>query len=147
MGKREKQKQKHERRNRGRSSFSYLQEDQDFDDTPRLSPSGEEPVDDSNAEEEEDDADEATISHENQSHDMPSKFLLYQQSVQVCVPILKKLDLCQWAYAWFSWLLGWMMKCARFKIVSFCVFLGEFTSSQIYGLLCDFFVLIEKLIM
>ncbi|XP_047158566.1 uncharacterized protein LOC124829144 [Vigna umbellata] len=82
MGKREKQKQKHERRNRGRNSFSYLQEDQDFDDTPRLSPSGEEPVDDSNAEEEEDDADEATISHENQSHDMPSKFLLYQQSVQ-----------------------------------------------------------------
>ncbi|WVZ02431.1 hypothetical protein V8G54_023237 [Vigna mungo] len=82
MGKREKQKLKHERRNRGRNSFSYLQEDQDFDDTPRLSPSGEEPVDDSNAEEEEDDADEATISHENQSRDMPSKFLLYQQSVQ-----------------------------------------------------------------
>ncbi|KAL9296863.1 hypothetical protein ACSQ67_022759 [Phaseolus vulgaris] len=84
MGKRDKQKQRQERRNRGRGSFSYLQEDQDIDDTPRISPSGEEASDDSNEEQEEDDAadDEATINHENQSQDMPSKFLLYQQSVQ-----------------------------------------------------------------
>jgi len=127
MGKRDKQKQRQERRNRGRGSFSYLQEDQDIDDTPRISPSGEEASDDSNEEQEEDDAadDEATINHENQSQDMPSKFLLYQQSVQVCVPNLKRLYLCQWAYAWFSWLLGWMMKCTRFKLVSFCAkFMG-----------------------
>ncbi|RDX82303.1 hypothetical protein CR513_36921, partial [Mucuna pruriens] len=83
MGKREKQKQ---RGHRGRGSFNYLEEDHDFDDTApfssssRLSPSDEEKeeesVDDSNEEE------ETKKSDENQSHDMPSKFLLYQQSVQ-----------------------------------------------------------------
>ncbi|CAJ1979153.1 unnamed protein product [Sphenostylis stenocarpa] len=82
MGKREKQKQRHGRGHRGRGSVSYLQEDHDIDDTPRLSPSDEEAVDDSNEEQEEEDDDEATINYENQSQDMPSKFLLYQQSVQ-----------------------------------------------------------------
>ena len=80
---------------RGRGSFNYLQEDHDFDDTPRPSPSEEECADDSNEEKEEEEEEEEE-GHENQSHDMPSKFLLYQQSVQVCVPILKKLYLCQW---------------------------------------------------
>ncbi|KAH1220684.1 hypothetical protein GmHk_12G034263 [Glycine max] len=79
MGKREKQKQRHEKGHRGRGSFNYLQEDHDFDDTPRPSPSEEECADDSNEEKEEEEEEEG---HENQSHDMPSKFLLYQQSVQ-----------------------------------------------------------------
>ncbi|XP_020214838.1 uncharacterized protein LOC109798846 [Cajanus cajan] len=84
MRKREKQKQRHERGHRGRGSFNYLQDDQDIDDTaPFSSPPSdeveqeEEGVDDSNEEQE-----EAEKNHENQSHDMPSKFLLYQKSVQ-----------------------------------------------------------------
>ncbi|KAL2328475.1 hypothetical protein Fmac_021902 [Flemingia macrophylla] len=77
MGKREKQKQKHGRGHRGRGSFNYLQEDQGFDDTAPPSDEVEEVEEDSNEEQE-----EAVKCHENQSHDMPSKFLLYQQSVQ-----------------------------------------------------------------
>ncbi|XP_027345507.1 uncharacterized protein LOC113857626 [Abrus precatorius] len=82
MGKREKQKQKqkHERDrgHRGRGSFNHLQEEDDIDDTaPFSSPSS--PGHSPSEEEEEN---EATQNHEYPSHDTPSKFLLYQQSVQ-----------------------------------------------------------------
>lgn len=83
MGKREKQKQKHDRTQRGRDY--YLQENdttQPFSSTSTLSPAD-------NEEEEEaiDDADSDNNNNNEQhpSHDMPSKFLLYQQSVQVSV--------------------------------------------------------------
>lgn len=85
MGKREKQKQKqkHDRTQRGRDY--YLQENdtaQPFSSTSTLSPAD-------NEEEEEEAIDDADSDNNNNeqhpSHDMPSKFLLYQQSVQVSV--------------------------------------------------------------
>lgn len=98
MGKREKQKKGH----RGRVASNYLGEENDFDDSAPVSSSSsrneeekeehEEGVDDCNEE------DEDEKSYGNESRDMPSKFLLYQQSVQVCGFILKRLCLCQWAY-------------------------------------------------
>ena len=103
MGKRDKQKQKQKHhRGSARGSFYYLQEQPDIDDSvPRLSPSdeeeqGEEDDDDNNDGEEEEEQEEEVKNHEYPSDDMPSKFLLYQQSVQVCAPIFKKCDLFQW---------------------------------------------------
>lgn len=83
MGKREKQKQKHDRTQRGRDY--YLQENdtaQPFSSTSTLSPADneeeEEAIDDA-------DSDDNNNNEQHPSHDMPSKFLLYQQSVQVSV--------------------------------------------------------------
>lgn len=98
MGKRDKQKQKHDRSQRGRDY--YLQDNEDYTTQPfsssssststLLSPSQndieeeiEEPSDDADNNNEEEEKDE---NHQHRSHDMPSKFLLYQQSVQVSVP-------------------------------------------------------------
>lgn len=92
MGKREKQKQKHDRSQRGRGSFSYLQEQDHIDDTA--------PHSDGEQEEEEEEiegGDDDDNNHEHPSHDMPSKFLLYQQSVQVSADyLLKNCPFYQW---------------------------------------------------
>ncbi|XP_061374086.1 uncharacterized protein LOC133316363 isoform X2 [Gastrolobium bilobum] len=92
MGKREKQKQRHERR-----SFNYYLEDDDSAPHPyqpspssSSSPRHEEEKDLEEKEEEEEDADDdinggeedEAKNQENTSLNMPSKFLLYQQSVQ-----------------------------------------------------------------
>ncbi|XP_058734946.1 uncharacterized protein LOC131606861 [Vicia villosa] len=80
MGKREKQKQKHDRTQRGRDY--YLQDNdtpQPFSSASTLSPA------DNEEEEIIEDADSDNNNNNNEqhpSHDLPSKFLLYQQSVQ-----------------------------------------------------------------
>ncbi|MED6207693.1 hypothetical protein PIB30_038082 [Stylosanthes scabra] len=85
MGKREKQKQKHQR-GLARGALYYLQDQPDIGDTPRLPPPDElEEADDENNDGEENDDEqehEGMKNHEHPSDDMPSKFHLYQQSVQ-----------------------------------------------------------------
>lgn len=87
MGKREKQKQKHDRSQRGRDY--YLQDNNEDDTSTMLSPSHNE--DEDEIEDAADsDADNNDNNDQHPSHDMPSKFLLYQQSVQVSINYLIK---------------------------------------------------------
>lgn len=93
MGKRDKQKQKHER---GQRSFNYLQEQDYIDDTaPPSHSSSTLPPSDEELEKELEVGEDATQEEEPKNHDddnlnMPSKFLLYQQSVQVSLPLIFK---------------------------------------------------------
>ncbi|XP_045833634.1 uncharacterized protein LOC123924715 [Trifolium pratense] len=84
MGKREKHKQKHDRTQRDRSY--YLQDndnDHDHDTTqPFSSTSPAEKEEQDEIEDADDDNNDGEQNHEHPSHDLPSKFLLYQQSVQ-----------------------------------------------------------------
>ncbi|CAJ2654653.1 unnamed protein product [Trifolium pratense] len=84
MGKREKHKQKHDRTQRDRSY--YLQDndnDHDHDTTqPFSSTSPAENEQQDEIEDADDDNNDGEQNHEHPSHDLPSKFLLYQQSVQ-----------------------------------------------------------------
>lgn len=102
MGKREKQKvkEKHGRSQRGRDY--YLQDEDHIHDTSAPHSSSSPRSDDDDDEDKQHDGDaynsgvEETEdgeakNHQHPSHDMPSKFLLYQQSVQVCA---KKLMGC-----------------------------------------------------
>ncbi|KAE9616741.1 hypothetical protein Lal_00035108 [Lupinus albus] len=86
MGKREKQKQKHQRSQRGKGSYAFHgEEDGYIDDTAPFSSLPEE-VDKDLQQDEQQDSEDDDDNTAGQQHDpslhIPSKFLLYQQSVQ-----------------------------------------------------------------
>ena len=118
MGKREK-KQRHQRAHRG--AFNYHQEEDDdsayqlsqpysSSSAPPRHADEDKELEEEEEEEENDDSqnnEEETGNYENLLNDLPSKFLLYQQSVQVCQSY-HCLSYCA------VWLLGKCMKRLNF---------------------------------
>lgn len=84
MGKRDKKPKRHDANSRRRdfkfTSEGEVMEDGDFHGYPLASPSANEEEEDVEVEDEEE---EQETSNEGSSSDIPSKFHLYQQSVQV----------------------------------------------------------------